>query len=320
VSDNTAISWATHTFNPWWGCQRVSPACRFCYAEAWDKRYGGDHWGANTERRTFSDKHWNGPIKWNRDAERSDQPVRVFCASMADVFEDHPGVVSERQRLWSLIERTPALTWMLLTKRPENVAGMVPWGESWPDNVWLGVSAETQEFAEQRIPILVQFPAAVRFVSAAPLLGAVDLTRIARPNESQPDLVWDVLGNRYGVPGRWQAPMSRGVDWVITEGESGSKARPSHPDWFRSLRDQCAATGVAFHHKQNGEFTSNGWGLRSPSLWVSAETGKWVRAESEVPTAGSWQALWKVGLKSAGRLLDGELHDAYPATRTAVSA
>lgn len=243
---------------------------------------------------------------------------------MADVFEDHPALPETRARLWSLIDATPHLNWLLLTKRPENAAAMVPasWADGWPVSVWCGVSAETQLFAEQRIPILCGLPVrGIRFVSAAPQLGPIDFTRIHAGVQQQPDMVYDVLGRRYGVPGAWQAKMSAGIDWIITEGESGAKARPSHPDWFRSVRDQCASAGVAFHHKQNGELTSFAPDHdRRPTWWVCAETGKAVRSEADVPSVGSWIAMYRVGLKAAGRLLDGELWDEIPGERQAVSA
>ncbi|RKN56239.1 DUF5131 family protein [Micromonospora costi] len=297
-----------------------------CYASATDKRWGGEHWGRKARRRMMSEKYWQTPRRWNREALATGKPLFIFAASMADVFEDHPDVVDARRRLWNLIEQTPALVWMLLTKRPENVAAMVPWGRSWPSNVWLGVSAENQRFAEQRIPILSELPAAVRFVSAAPLLGPVDLTCSACRGRGGWTGHTNLRGEQDADCGLCEGRGVWPVQWVITEGESGPKARPSHPDWFRSLRDQCQAAGVAFHHKQNGEFTPygpkvrddsypGGWAPdwdREPDAWVNRETGKSVRTEAEVPVTGAWQAVWKVGLKQAGRLLDGELHDARP--------
>lgn len=143
MSDTTRIEWCDHTFSPWWGCSRVSPACRSCYAEAWASRWGHEVWRRGGPRRMLSDAAWARPLKWNRDARRAGVPARVFCASMADVFEDHPQLPEPRKRLWDLIEATPDLHWQLLTKRAGNVAGMVPWGGSWPPNVWIGCSAET---------------------------------------------------------------------------------------------------------------------------------------------------------------------------------
>jgi protein gp37 len=335
VAEGTAISWATDTFNPWWGCAQVSPACRFCYAKAWDKRYGGKSWGAHGERRLFGDKHWAAPLKWDRQALATGEQRRVFCASMGDVFEDHPQLGEPRQRLWDLIEATPNLRWLLLTKRPENAAGMVPeaWQRNgWPRHIWFGVSAETQRFADQRIPVLVSTRAAVKFVSAAPLLGPLNIRRWVADHDPTSDS-YPYVCQAHGMSQCGQLPECNGVGWVITEGESGPKARPSHPDWFRSLRNQCEKAGVAFHHKQNGELTPDTPSIpdasspsclaldwdRKPTWWVCKQTGQAVRTEAEVPNTGSWQALWRVGKKAAGRLLDGQLWDEIPRTVEAVA-
>lgn len=232
---DTAIAWTEHTFNPWWGCERVSPGCQHCYAEAFAKRTGHAVWGKTADRRFFGDKHWAEPLRWNNLAHERGLPALVFCASMADVFEDRPELSESRWRLWDLIEATPWLIWQLLTKRPENVAGMVPiwWLEQpyplpdhrfgWPNNVWIGTTVEDQAHADKRIPTLAQIPAPVRFLSVEPMLGPVSLNR------------W--------VP--W-------VDWVICGGESGPRHRPFDLDWARSLRDQSAAGGVPFFFKQVG--------------------------------------------------------------------
>lgn len=243
------IEWTDYTFNPWWGCVRISPACRFCYADTLATRYGHELWRRKGPRRMLSDTHWRGPIKWNRDAETAGTPARVFCASMADVFEDHPDVVEPRKRLWDLIEATPWLHWQLLTKRPENVAAMAPWGSDWPGNVWLGTSVENQRYADQRIPLLLAAPAKVRFLSCEPLLGPVDLSR------------W--LGVEYGeVVGDWIPEMfaalngrvgtGGGLSWVIAGGESGAKPRPTELAWVDSLVAQCRASAVPVFVKQLG--------------------------------------------------------------------
>jgi hypothetical protein len=128
MGKDSKIAWTHHTFSPWWGCSHVSPGCVRCYAEVWAKRTGHDVWGAKGDRRTFPEKHWREPLAWNAAAQRAGERRRVFCASMADVFEDHPALPPERAKLWPLIEATPNLDWLLLTKRIENVAGMAPWG------------------------------------------------------------------------------------------------------------------------------------------------------------------------------------------------
>lgn len=226
MAKNSRIEWTNHTFNPWWGCVKVSPACKHCYAEAWSKRVGQKVWGPKSDRRFFGEKHWSEPLKWNAEAAATGERRRVFCASMADVFEDREGLDEWRIRLWGLIELTPNLDWLLLTKRPERVERSVPWTQKWPANVWIGTTVENQEWADERLPHLKRLPAAVRFISAEPLLGPVDL----RP--------W--LGST--------------LDWVITGGESGPKARPSSPTWFRNVMNQCMEADVAFHFKQWGDW------------------------------------------------------------------
>lgn len=331
MSENSKIEWTDHTFNPWWGCSRVSPACRFCYADRDAHRFGMKLWRRHGERRMLSEQNWRKPLKWNRDAEAADKPALVFCASMADVFEDHPQVVDARARLWRLIEETPWLRWQLLTKRPQNVADMVPWGDSWPDNVWLGTSVENQRYAKERIPELLKYPAKVLFLSCEPLLGPVDLTRVAHPSQQQPDMVWDVLGRRYGVPGRWQAPMERGVDWVIAGGESGPKARPMHPRWPSSLLEQCQAAAVPFFFKQWGEWSpiapidsedvfdlsggrvmADDGTLYNPDDLAYPDGSR--RGEAIRPDHGRAHltAMYRPGKRRAGRLLDGRIWGEMP--------
>lgn len=225
MAKNSRIEWTNHTFNPWWGCVKVSEACKHCYAESWAKRVGKDVWGIKAPRRFFGEKHWSEPLRWNADAERVGLRARVFCASMADVFEDRRDLDESRDRLWMLIEATPWLDWLLLTKRPEAAIRLAPWKRVWPANVWLGTTVENQHRAAERLPVLKEIPAVVRFISAEPLLDAVNLT---------PWLPW--------------------LDWVITGGESGAKARPSSPSWFLSLMNQCMAADVAFHFKQWGDW------------------------------------------------------------------
>lgn len=249
----------TTPFNPWWGCQRVSPGCEHCYAESFAKRTGHDVWGKQSERRFFGDKHWAEPLRWNRAAEAAGERRRVFCASMADVFEDRRDLDAERERLWYLIGRTPWLDWQLLTKRPENVAEMTPWGyDAWPTNVWLGTTVEDQRRADERIPHLACIPAEVRFLSCEPLLGAVDLF-------SAGGLVYNHGSEGYRdfdghwIEG-WEGGFENGVEWVIVGGESGPKHRPLDLDHARSLRDQCQTAGVPFFFKQVGGRTPTAGG------------------------------------------------------------
>ncbi len=223
--EDSLIEWTCHTFNPWWGCTHASPGCEHCYAELDAKRYGHRVWGVGAPRRRMSDRHWAEPLKWSAEALEAGVRDRVFCASMADVFEDRGDLDPKRQRLWALIAATPHLDWLLLTKRIHMVAQLVPWGSAWPANVWLGTTVEDQRRAAERLPILVDLPAVVRFVSAEPLLEPLDLER------------W--------LPG---------VDWLIAGGESGPGARPPAPAWFTGLRDQCVAAGTAFFFKQWGNY------------------------------------------------------------------
>lgn len=234
----TAISWCSHTFNPWWGCVKVSPACQHCYAETFSKRVGQKVWGIDAPRRFFGPKHWNEPLKWNRDAIKAGVRRRVFCASMADVFEDRADVRQARLDLFLTIEETPQLDWLLLTKRPENIRRLLPpWykGRPWP-NVWLGTTVESQEYAAPRLSELLDVEAVVHFVSCEPLLGPLDLSEF--------------------IPGdvftRSEYPMVAPLAWVIAGAESGAHHRDSEAEWFLSLRDQCVAAGVPFHFKQWG--------------------------------------------------------------------
>ena len=154
MAQHSTIEWTDHTFNPWWGCTKVSPACDHCYAEGWAKRTGHDVWGAKSSRRFLSESTWKQPERWNRTAARAGTRMRVFCASMADVFEWGHRLSSTRERLWELIDRTPHLDWLLLTKRPHLVQRLAPWSTRWPAHVWLGTTVENQRFAAKRIPHL----------------------------------------------------------------------------------------------------------------------------------------------------------------------
>lgn len=229
MAENSSIEWTHHTFNPWWGCTKISPACDHCYAAALARRFNRADWGPDATRVPASEERWKEPLKWNRAAEALGERARVFCLSMGDVFEKRLELDSLRARLWKLIEETPSLDWQLLTKRPGNVLGMVPWTTPWPANVWIGTTAENQKWAERRLPLLVEIPAAVRFASCEPLLEAIDLTDwLARPG------------------------MKQGVDWVIAGGESGAGARPASLSSVRSIREQCMEAGVPFFFKQWG--------------------------------------------------------------------
>ena len=218
MGENSAISWCDHTMNPLIGCSKVSPACDHCYAERDNaRRKWVDGWGAGVPRRRT--KTWGEPLKWNRKAAITGYRPRVFCASLADVFDNEVDP-SWRADLWQLLRDTPNLRWMLLTKRIGNAAKMLP--PDWPfPHVGLMSTLENQAVWDRDYPKLAATPAAWHGVSAEPLLGHINI------GDAKPS-------------------------WVITGGESGPGFRPLDMDAVRSLRDQCARNGIAFHHKQNG--------------------------------------------------------------------
>lgn len=298
--ENTKIEWCAttgpdgtvypgHTFNPWWGCQKVSPACKHCYAADFANRFHPGLWGpaATTPRKIASEDYWKQPIKWDVKAKQLGIKLKVFCASMADVFEEHRGVEEARIRLWNLIVATPNLNWLLLTKRPENIMNMIPsiWWGGLPQNIWVGTTVENQEYADERIPHLLRVSATVRFLSMEPLCGPVDLRKY---------ISWDIDNT---------------IDWVIAGGESGRQASPSHPDWFRSLRDQCDPAGVPFFFKQ--------WGELLPDCQVESAMPGLIKSSARrlFPSpnnADKINTYHKIGKHKAGRLLDGIEHNDMP--------
>lgn len=216
MAEKTGIAWTDHTFNIAWGCVRVSLGCKNCYAEMLSKRLGGDVWGPGKPRRLFGDKHWAEPLKWNRRAEKNGKRERVFTSSMCDIYEDHPEIKEARGQLWHLIGETPWLDWQLLTKRPEEAVQIM----GLPDNVWFGVSVESNEYAH-RIDALRKIPAAVRFISYEPALGPLVDVNL------------------------------EGIHWVIYGGESGKGFRPDNPRWASDMEWWCKENGVAFFYKQH---------------------------------------------------------------------
>ena len=261
MGEITGISWTHHTFNPWWGCIRISPGCKNCYAADLANRYG-QGWKPDSERR-FMTAAWREPPKWNKAAQKAGRPAFVFCASMADVFEDVPEHVREqtdaaRMRLWALIRDTPWLVWLMLTKRPERVMDVVPqsWAWAWPSNVWIGCTVEDQEHANKRLPHLLKIPARCRFVSYEPALGPVDLRQINDGSwfDSEGADRYDALKGRSwwsnGDVGIGGGPT---VDWVIIGGESGPRARPFRAEWARDVLRQCNEAGVSPWMKQLGD-------------------------------------------------------------------
>ena len=237
-----------YTFNPWWGCQRVSPGCEHCYAEAFALRTGHRIWGPTAPRRFFGEAHWGEPLKWNERARKLGEQHLVFCASMADWAEVPrdlqllAALTQERVKLFELVEKTRNLTWLMLTKRPENIMEVTPahWRGGFPDNVWVLTTAENQEYLDKRAPELLKVPAAVHGLSVEPMLGRVDMRRYLRKP-----------GTRCAAS---EASGLHGVNWVIFGGESGASPRKCVVPYVAEGVEQCAEYGVAAFVKQLGRY------------------------------------------------------------------
>ena len=311
MATNSKIEWTDATWNPVTGCSKVSEGCRNCYAERLSHRFG------------WTKKPWTGPNAGENlklHPERMEQPLRwkkprrVFVNSMSDLF--HEEVPFEFiQDVFDVMVKAWWHTFQILTKRPERMKNFMErfmaqrreyaetlkdneirrqareWAAHPPKNIWLGVSVENQKAADERIPYLLETPAAVRFLSCEPLLGPVDLTNYL-PYSYQATDEWGAFTDVYDQPG---------VDWVIVGGESGPGARPMHPDWVRSIRDQCQEAGVPFFFKQWGSWfplgqKSNGW------------NGISKHRNDEWP----FQPMYRIGKQLAGRLLDGREWNEMP--------
>ncbi|RKR46261.1 phage Gp37/Gp68 family protein [Paraburkholderia sp. BL17N1] len=309
MSENSKIEWTDHTFNPWEGCQKVGPGCDHCYAETRNARYGGGvaiNWGPGASRRRTSKANWRKPLQWNANhadffAEHG-RRQRVFCASLADVFDN---AIDPRWRadLFDLIDATPNLDWLLLTKRIGNVMSMVSETAQYqfdldclekprlPENVSIGATIVDRDEMLRDAGKLLAVPARVRFWSVEPMLG--DLGEI---------------------------PLELMPEWVICGGESGANARPMHPDWARDLRDQCEAAGVPFLFKQWGEWAP-GENCGGP-MKRTERVADWFADEWSFSTLTPSAAVgmhyddeptvYRVGKKTAGRHLDGRTHDEFP--------
>jgi protein gp37 len=252
MGKETGISWTNRTFNPWWGCTKVSPGCDNCYAETFDKRVGGHHWGKGVPRREFGEKHWNEPLQWNKIAEREHTRHLVFCASMADVMDDE-APVGAREKLWDLIDRTPYLIWQLLTKRPHRYNRYLPISFQ-NDNVWLGISAENQHFYSIRWPILRLVTAdydCPSWVSYEPALGYLSMDEFVLEDDGEDCSVQDY------------------PDWIIFGGETGNGRRPMEQVWAEALIEECKGSGTKFFMKQFGARTPDeGHKLVPPELLI----------------------------------------------------
>lgn len=358
MTTNTKIEWADHTFNPWEGCQKVGPGCDNCYAENRNARFGGGvavNWGPGADRRRTSPANWRKPLAWDAAADAfmvlHGRRQRVFCASLADVFDN---AVDQQWRydLFNLILSTPGLDWLLLTKRIGNAAQMIedtlpasmkalppdcPVAWPWP-NVWIGATVVNQEEADRDIPKLIATPAAKRFLSIEPMLGPISLRWALAFPENAPYTAQSPSGSTDHLDGL------RRLDWVIAGGESGPGARPSHPDWYRSLRDQCEAADVPFLFKQWGEWLpinqqkeefTNRLYKSNRIAALHEDQGnlddcygrRCTVANTVVHMDGSTHGIaepmaflqgtdamttFKVGKKAAGRLLDGVTHNGFP--------
>ena len=281
----TKIEWAHFTFNPWRGCVKVSPACTHCYAEGWAKRTGKDIWGQDAAREFAAPAYWKQPLQWNKEAAKEERFRRVFCSSLADVFEDREALKPSRRRLFDIIEATPNLIWLLLSKRPENMNRLSPahWERfGWPKNAWAGTTAENQEWFDKRVAHLTNVPARIHFMSLEPLLGSIDIS------------------GHLLAPHLEGVKACHGVNWVIVGGESGGGARPMHPVWARDLRDQCQKADVPFLFKQWGEY---GVELDGKHAFTPVHSGVAMDEPS---------AMYRVGKKIAGRVLDGRTWDQVP--------
>ncbi|MCA0025512.1 MULTISPECIES: phage Gp37/Gp68 family protein [unclassified Mesorhizobium] len=367
MADKSAIEWTDATWTPiraryWeiqkdgsgkerigWHCEHASEGCRFCYAEGFNRRLGtGLDFKPGELFREEKRGYKNGEVKLFLDEEMLTAPLRwkkprmIFVCSMTDLFADF--VPDEWiDRMFAVMARSRHHTFQVLTKRaarmraylarfkPDGQGWITPNGEDgyqsrapldpkrWPlPNVWLGVSAERQQEADERIPELLATPAAIRFVSAEPLLGPIDFyeTSAAMPVEGH----------------SWKnGPILQGVDWIIAGGESGPSARPMHPAWARSIRDQCHAAGVSFFFKQWGEWAPqigavDGWMIDDDPEISRFDHREWENERWSEPFRPMWcdwqdgnydeeQCVSRIGKKRAGRLLDGVEHNAMPGPR-----
>lgn len=343
MGENSKIEWTDHTWNAWRGCTKVSPGCQNCYAEALSLRFGLGEYKRGVPRIRTSAANWKKPIRWNNSGlwcegcggqkgivghEHKFRRPRVFCASLSDWLDDEVPI-EWLADLLKLIHDTPNLDWLLLTKRPENwherLRGAMnhwsnhdaknqtwmfedawSWASRWlnstpPANVWIGTTVEDQQRADERIPEVLKIPARVRFLSCEPLLSAVDLsTWLHCPSCGYTRKDCSEQLDHHLCKG----PGPAGIHQVIAGGESGPKARPMHPQWARSLRDQCADASVPFFFKQWGEWLPSDQYEEGKDYY---EKSQWTFDPNTV--------AWQVGKKAAGRLLDGREHNEFPEAR-----
>lgn len=297
MGEKTGIEWCDSTFNPWVGCTKISPGCDNCYAEQLSKRWWGEEGLWSGSVRVAGDAMWRKPLSWNRAAAKSGKRHLVFCASMSDVF-DNQAPIAARERLFDLIKQTPALTWLLLTKRPQNFGKLLPadWGDGYK-NVWLGVSVEDQRNGNIRIPHLLATSAAKRFISYEPALGPINFRHIDADGAGSKEFCQiNALTGKQSDMARPCPDVPR-IDWIIAGGESGRHARPAKAEWFSALRDECAAASVPFFFKQWGE-------------WIPA--GQRTSQGRLVITGPDKPPMQRVGKTCAGYKLDDQTHREFP--------
>lgn len=262
MGETTKISWTDHTFNPWIGCTKVSPGCTNCYADREDRvwKWTQAGWGKGKPRKRTSESNWAQPLAWDRKAKSTNVRKKVFCASLADILDDEVDD-SWREDLWVLIEKTPNLDWLLLTKHIEN-SHMFParWNQGFPENIWMGTSVENQKYADERIPILATYPVKVHFLSIEPLIDYIHLFRYFYERIED------------GEDGRHRFIRRNEIQWVIVGGESGDKARPINESWIQGIVEECREAEVPVFVKQMG----TDWGKLSPSRgWHGENMRAW---------------------------------------------
>lgn len=326
MSENSKIEWTDHTVNFWWGCTKVSPACSNCYAEGMDARFHSTspHWGPEAPRLLRLDAAYWEAHRYENRAVKEGRRFRIFTNSMSDFFEDRRDLDGARLEALETIRQTPHLDWMILTKRPEKIRALLRqamigakslelagWLDSWstwripPANVWLGTTVEDQQWANERIPALLDAPATIHFLSVEPILGPVDLD-LAGGLERQK--LWKKDQALYAeVAYNYPNLQIPGIDWVICGGESGPYARSMNPHWAMGLRHQCASAGVPFFFKQWGEFCS-------PLQLPTSEFVAWDAQENAAGNPDIDRPI-RFGKARTGRLLDGVEHNAFPEVR-----
>ena len=322
MAENTKIEWAHHTFNPWIGCTKVGPGCDNCYAADLSKARLGVPWGPGEPRRHTAASTWKQPRAWNNRAAKLGIRYRVFCASLADVF-DNEVPTAWRAELFQLIRETPHLDWLLVTKRIGNAAKMAEAAGGLPENVWLGATIVNQLEADRDIPKLLAVKGPrFRFLSMEPLLGPVDLRTLSTLQFRDAEMLDALSGQLSGMFGDYCPTRLPALDWIIVGGESGPNARPMHPDWARNIRDQCAAAGVPFLFKQWGEWEASldrerddpDWRADYTNNYVDRGKSRWLNLAGGCGFHGErFHVMRRVGKKAAGRLLDGVQHDGVPA-------